>query len=143
MAGSPFAALERADAALSGYRVTPGQTVAGGDTTKWSAYFERDSLRLVREMLENPYNGRRTNEYLFEGGHLSVFAASGDLSLTGPPRERGPYHMRIAFDGEGRVLASEKFVNEHREPLEDFEPGAVLQRAAWLRATIHDASASH
>ncbi|MGH7742416.1 MAG: hypothetical protein ACRENS_10380 [Candidatus Eiseniibacteriota bacterium] len=111
-------------------------TVSGGVPTHWVAYFDRDSLRFIEEIIEQPLYGPRTNEYAFEGGRLRAFASSGQLSLTGPGSERGPYRLRIAFGPDGEVTATEKIVSGARVSIEEFEPPAALGRAAWLRAQI-------
>lgn len=135
-ANSAYLALDQARASLASFHAAQGQAVAGGDTTLWWAYTDRDSLRYIREVIENPVYGRRTNEYVFAGGRLRVFASSGRISLTGPVSERGPYRMRIAFNSAGSVIASEKIVNEKPVSIEASEPPAALGRSDWLRALI-------
>jgi hypothetical protein len=140
--GAAYAALDRARAALPGLRASSDSTEAGGSKVDWTAYFERDSLRFIRETIEIESYGKRTNEYVFESGRLRVFASRGAHALTGPPTERGPFRLRIAFDPDGGVIASEKFISEVKVPLEASEPPAALGRAEWLRGRIHPGDAS-
>jgi hypothetical protein len=141
-AGAAYAALDRARAGLPGLRASSDSTQAGGSRVDWTAYFDRDSLRFVRETIEIESYGKRTNEYVFEGGRLRVFASRGEHALTGPPTQRGPYRLRIAFDPAGGVIASEKFISEAQVPLEPSEPPAALGRADWLRGLIHPGGSS-
>ena len=133
---SPYAALDQARASLATFHAAEGQAVAGGDTTRWLAYTDGDSLRYIREVVENPVYGKRTNEYVFAGGRLRVFASSGGISLTGPLSERGPYRMRIAFDSGGNMIAAEKIVSEKPVSIEPSEPPAAIGRSDWLRAQL-------
>lgn len=136
----PYGALGRARAAAA--RVTPksGRREAPDSRMEWSAWSDRDTVFLIRESVEVPLSGVHVNDYAFEHGRLAVFVSRGEHALTGGPDERGAFHMRIAYGADGRVMASEKFVNERPQALETFEPPAALARADWLRALIRQDS---
>ena len=139
-ADGPFGALERGRAALAHCKSRRDSTQSGGLKVDWVAYFDRDSLRFARETIQQAPYGLRTNEYAFEDGRLRGFASSGAVSLTGPPDDRGPYTMRIAFGVDGTTTASEKIVSGAKVALEEYEPGAALGRAEWLRAQIRSSA---
>jgi hypothetical protein len=136
IATGPFAALEHTRASLAGFRTVQDSVQSGGLKSIWVAYVDRDSVRYIHETIDAPVYGRRTNEYLFIGGRLRVFASSGPHALNGPPDERGPYQLRIAFDPTGVETAAEKFVNDVSTKREDVEPPAALGRAEWLLAQV-------
>ena len=125
----------RLEASLAGFDSVTGRGQAGDLDFRYTAYFEGDSLRLIRERQDSGDYGHSNNDYYFTDGSLSYYV-QGQISRvvnpTGPPTSSAIV-IRLYFDDQERLVHAERTLNARAVPLEGYEELSVRRRSAALR----------
>jgi hypothetical protein len=123
------------EAGLSGYDSIRGRGKSGDLSYGFSAYFDGENLRLIREHQDSGDYGHSDNDYYFVDGALTYYV-QGQISRTlnpdGPPTSDAIV-VRLYFDPEGRLDHAEKTLNGAPVPLEGYEELSVRRRSEALR----------
>jgi hypothetical protein len=123
------------EASLPTYDSITGRGQAGDLTYSYTAYFEGDSLRLIRERQDSGDYGHSDNDYYFTDGALSYYV-QGQISRVvnpGGPPTSSAIVIRLYFDSEERLVHAERTLNAVPVPLEGYEELSVRRRSAALR----------
>ena len=125
----------RIEAGLAGFDSVTGRGQAGDADYRYTAYFEGDSLRLVRERRDSGDYGHSNDDYYYTNGRLTYYV-QGQISRvvnpTGPPTSSAIV-VRLYFDDEERLVHAERTLNARAVPLEGYEELSVRRRSAALR----------
>ena len=125
----------KVEARLSGYDSIRGRGKSGDLVYAFSAYFDGESLRLIREYQDSGAYGHSDNDYYFVDGALTYYVQgqiSRVLNPAGPPTSDAIV-VRLYFDPEGRLDHAEKTLNGFPVPLEGYEELSVRRRSEALR----------
>ena len=120
---------------LSAYDSIRGSGKSGDLTYSYSAYFDGEDLRLIREHQDSGDYGHSDNDYYFVDGALTYYVQgqiSRILNPGGPPTSNAIV-LRLYFDSDGRLAHAEKTLNGAPVPLEGYEELGVRRRSDALR----------
>lgn len=120
---------------LAGYDSIGGRGKSGDLSYAYSAYFDGDDLRLIREHQDSGDYGHSDNDYYFVDGALTYYVQgqiSRVLNPAGPPTFEAIV-LRLYFDTEDRLEHAEKTLNGVPVPLEGYEELSVRRRSEALR----------
>ena len=123
------------EARLSGYDTIQGRGKSGDLVYAYSAYFDGEDLRLIREHQDSGDYGHSDNDYYFVDGALTYYVQgeiSRVLNSMGPPTSDAVV-LRLYFDTENRLEHAEKTLNGAPVPLEGYEELSVRRRSEALR----------
>jgi hypothetical protein len=123
------------EAGLPAYDSIHGRGKSGDLTYDFSAHFDGEDLRLIREHQDSGDYGHSDNDYFFVDGALTYYVQgqiSRVLNPAGPPTSDAIV-LRLYFDPEGRLEHAEKTLNGAPVPLEGYEELSVRRRSAALR----------
>jgi hypothetical protein len=125
----------KVEARLSGYDTIQGRGKSGDLVYAYSAYFDGEDLRLIREHQDSGDYGHSDNDYYFVDSVLKYYVQgqiSRVLNSAGPPTSDAIV-VRLYFDPEGRLDHAEKTLNGVPVPLEGYEELSVRRRSEALR----------
>jgi hypothetical protein len=123
------------EARLDGYDSIGGRGKSGDLIYTYTAYFDGEDLRLLREHQDSGDYGHSDNDYYFVNGALAYYVqgqVSRELNPAGPPTFDAIV-LRLYFDSEDRLEHAEKTLNGVPVPLEGYEELSVRRRSAALR----------
>ena len=99
-----------------------------------SGFSAGDTLRLVREVLEQGARGRRAARYYFDGAQLRYFESEGSLApaTSESPGAARKERLVLAFDGRGATVEALHQIDGATAPLDSAQIHGVVSRAAEL-----------
>lgn len=125
----------RIEAGLSDYDSIGGRGKSGDLAYAYSAYFDGEDLRLIREHQDSGDFGHSDNDYYFADGALTYYVQgqiARVLNPDGPPTSDAIV-LRLYFEPSGRLTHAEKTLNGAPVPLEGYEELSVRRRSEALR----------
>jgi hypothetical protein len=133
-------ALARArvvDASRDRMQAVPGTFTAGEASARYVAYWDTGVLRLIDERSDFGEHGTSAARYYLDtNAKLFLYEARDERTVTDASRAGGKEHveMRLVFDPELRMLASEKKVAGRVQPVQATEIDGVRAHFEALRS---------
>jgi hypothetical protein len=125
------------DARRAGWRSVPGTLQAGEATSRFVALYDSGVLRLIEERSDAGVAGGSIARYYLDAtATLFLFDAREEGAAAGaaPGGAREVVKTSMVFEPDGRMVASQKYVDARMQPLLKEEIDSVVQRLAALRA---------
>jgi len=101
------------------------------------AFYDGTVLRHIEERIDYREYGQGSGKYFLDTtGQLFLYLAEDERTVPDAERKGETDHIRYAlvFDPGGRMIASEKSVNDKVQPLQDVEIDGVVKHFGALRA---------
>ena len=122
------------DARRDRMQALPGTYTDGNAASRFVAYRDSGVLRVIDERSDfGEYGSGEARYYLDNTEALLLYEARDESADPGRPGTRRITKMRIVFDAGGRMLASEKTVDDRIQPVQATELQGVRQHFAQLR----------
>jgi hypothetical protein len=122
------------DGRRDGMQAAPGTFSDAGATSRFVAYRDSGVLRLIDERSDfGEYGSGAARYYLDNTEALLLYEASDEDADPAQPGVRRTTRMRLVFDVDGRMLASEKTVDDRVQPVLATEIEGVRRHFAALR----------
>jgi len=125
------------DARRAGWRSVPGALQAGETTSRFVALYDSGVLRLIEERSDAGEAGSSIARYYLDTTATRfLFEAREERAAAGaaPGGAREVVKTSMVFEPDGRMVASQKYVDARMQPLLKEEIDSVVQRLAALRA---------
>ena len=122
------------DGTLASLQKVEGEQKLGGATSKYTAWYEGGTLRVIREDLSMGPQGSRTSRFYFLGDAPRFAIESGTVlagSVEAPAMKK--LEREMLFDPYGQLAAGSKTLDGTRAPVADFEAIALAGHAQQLR----------
>ncbi len=132
---------ERLRERLDDLREVEGEWGRGDASSTFTAYFDEDELRYLREEVSLGEYGSSQNEYFFRDGRLFLYQEEGERAVPGRESPRAAaVTVRISYGSEGEVFEARKTVNgEPAPPRPDEVEGASRHAEELRRIAVQEA----
>lgn len=120
----------------AGWRSVPGTLQASDATSRFVALYDAGVLRLLDERSDfGDYGSGTARYYLDTTGTLFLYDARDERTVTDASRAgaREVVEVRMAFEPDGRMVASHKSVNGRVQPILKDEIDAIVAHFEALR----------
>jgi len=124
------------DKRRAGWRSLPGTLQASDATSRFVALYDSGVLRMIEERSElGPQGSGTARYYLDTTATLFLYDARDERSVVDPAgaHSREVVEVRMAFEPDGRMVASQKSVDGRMQPVQKEEIDAVVQHLQALR----------
>jgi hypothetical protein len=135
-------ALARAralDTARDRMRAVPGSFTDGDASARYVAYWDGGVLRLIDERSDfGAYGSSAARYYLDTTGKLFLYEAQDARTATDPssPGAKENVELRLVFDPDSRMLASDKKIDGKVQPAQATEIEGVRRHLEQLRSAV-------